>query len=107
MGKKGNAWSFVGREDLRQLERIRTTWNLNIVKSEVPDHPDGVNRDPVRPRKDWAESSDPFGMVQISINAGVNLISVSSLISPPVNNSRGINLSFADDAFIKEKKMII
>ena len=75
MGKKGNAWSFVGREDLRQLERIRTTWNLNIVKSEVPDLPDGVNRDPVRPRKDWAESSDPFGMVQISINAGANLIS--------------------------------
>ena len=75
MGKKGNAWSFVGREDLRQLERIRTTWNLNIVKSEAPELPDGVNRDPVRPRKDWAESSDPFGMVQISINAGENLIS--------------------------------
>ena len=75
MGKKGNAWSFVGREDLRQLERIRTTWNLNIVKAEAPELPDGVNRDPVRPRKDWAESSDPFGMVQISINAGVNLIS--------------------------------
>ena len=38
------------------------------------------------------------------VSALVNFISVSSLISPPVNNSRGINLSFADDAFIKEKK---
>ena len=75
MGKKGNAWSFVGKEDLRQLERIRTTWNLNITKAEAPELPGGINRDPVRPRKDWAESSDPFGMVQISIDAGQNLIS--------------------------------
>ena len=74
MGKKGNAWSFVGREDLRQLEVIKTTWNLNITKSEAPELPEGVNMDPVRPRKDWAESSDPFGMVKISIEAGQNLI---------------------------------
>ena len=41
------------------------------------------------------------------VSALVNFISVSFLISPPVNNSRGINLSFADDVFIKEKKIIM
>ena len=75
MGKKGESWSFVGRDDLRQLERIRTTWKLNIIKSEAPELPDDVNRDPVRPRQDWAEASDPFGMVRISIDAGKNTIS--------------------------------
>ena len=40
MGKKGESWSFVGREDLRQLERIRTTWKLNIIKSDAPELPD-------------------------------------------------------------------
>ena len=74
MGKKGESWSFVGRDDLRQLERIRTTWNLNIIKSEAPELPSDINRDPVRPRKDWNESSDPFGMVQISIDAGLDVI---------------------------------
>ncbi len=74
MGKRGESWSFVGRDDLRQLERIITTWNLNIIKSEAPELPNDVNRDPVRPRQDWAEASDPFGMVRISIDAGKNMI---------------------------------
>ncbi len=81
MGKKGESWSFVGREDLRQLERIRTTWKLNIIKSDAPELPDGIDRDPVRPRKDWAESSDPFGMVQISIDAGKDTISSNLSLS--------------------------
>ncbi len=74
IGKKGESLSFVGRDDLRQLERIITTWNLNIIKSEAPELPNDVNRDPVRPRQDWAEASDPFGMVRISIDAGKNMI---------------------------------
>ena len=81
MGRKGKSWSFVGRDDLRQLERIRTTWNLNIMKAEAPKLPDHVDRDPVRPRKDWSESSDPFGMVRISIDAGGDTITSSLSLS--------------------------
>jgi ATP-dependent RNA helicase DeaD len=81
MGRKGKSWSFVGRDDLRQLEKIRTTWNLNIMKAEAPKLPDHVDRDPVRPRKDWSESSDPFGMVRISIDAGASTISSSLSLS--------------------------
>tara|TARA_B100001996_G_scaffold355652_1_gene318386 strand:- start:1912 stop:3333 length:1422 start_codon:yes stop_codon:yes gene_type:complete len=81
MGRKGQSWSFVGRDDLRQLERIRTTWNLNITKSDAPELPENLNRDPVRIRKDWNESSDPFGMVRISIDAGENTITSSLSLS--------------------------
>ncbi|MEC7462403.1 MAG: DEAD/DEAH box helicase [Candidatus Thermoplasmatota archaeon] len=103
MGKKGNAWSFVGREDLRQLERIRSTWNLNIVKSDAPELPAGVDRDPVRPRKDWAESSDPFGMVQISINAGLNLISSKLSLSEWIISQAKIKELAIGEISINEK----
>ncbi|MAK25651.1 MAG: ATP-dependent RNA helicase [Euryarchaeota archaeon] len=81
MGRKGQSWSFVGRDDLRQLDRIRTTWNLNITKSDAPELPENLNRDPVRLRKDWNESSDPFGMVRISIDAGETTITSSLSLS--------------------------
>ena len=81
MGRKGQSWSFVARDDLRQLDRIRTTWNLNIIKSDAPELPENLNRDPVRLRKDWNESSDPFGMVRISIDAGETTITSSHSLS--------------------------
>ncbi len=74
MGRSGTAWSFVGREDMLQLDRIRSTWNLTIQQTEVPELPEGVKRDPIRARMDWSESSDPFGMVRISISAGSSVI---------------------------------
>ena len=74
MGRSGTAWSFVGREDLLQLDRIRSTWNLTIDQAEAPELPEGVKRDPIRARMDWSESSDPFGMVRISIDAGSSII---------------------------------
>ena len=37
------------------------------------------------------------------LSAGVNLISMSSLISPPVKSSKGINLSSADTGIIHNK----
>ena len=48
---------------------------------------------------------DNFWLVNQSCvrNSFVNLISVSSLISPPVNSSKGINLSFADTGIIHNK----
>ena len=68
MGRSGVAWSLVSNDDMVQLDRISSTWNLTIPENEAPELPDGTNRDPVRRREDWDEISDPFGMVKIRIS---------------------------------------
>ena len=48
MGRSGVAWSLVTANDVLQLDRISSTWNLKIPASQPPDLPEGTNRDPVR-----------------------------------------------------------
>ena len=73
------------------------------MKSDAPELPAGVDRDPVRPRKDWAESSDPFGMVQISINAGLNLISSKLVLSEWIISQAKIKELAIGEISINEK----
>ena len=68
MGRSGVAWSLVSNDDLVQLDRISSTWNLTIPEHEAPELPDGTNRDPVRRREDWDEVSDAYGMVRIRVS---------------------------------------
>ena len=70
MGRKGEAWSFVTREDQPQIEKISSTWNMTIPIVDAPPLPDGVERDPVGRREDWEEVSDVFGMVTIKLSIG-------------------------------------
>ena len=70
MGRTGVAWSLVTANDVLQLDRISSTWNLKIPSSQPPKLPQGVDRDPVRKREDWDEVSDPFGMVRIRVSVG-------------------------------------
>lgn len=70
MGRSGIAWSLVTANDVLQLDRISSTWNLKIPSSEPPNLPQGVERDPVRKREDWDEVSDSFGMVRIKVSVG-------------------------------------
>jgi len=70
MGRKGEAWSLVSKEDVSSLDKISNTWNLEIPYVEVPSLPGGISRDPVRKRDDWSEVTDPFGMVNIAIKVG-------------------------------------
>ena len=70
MGRKGEAWSFVTREDQPQIEKIASTWNMTIPVVDAPPLPDGVERDPVGRREDWEEVSDVFGMVTIRLSIG-------------------------------------
>ena len=70
MGRKGEAWSFVTREDQPQIEKIASTWNMTIPVVDAPPLPDGVERDPVGRREDWEEVSDVFGMVTIKLSIG-------------------------------------
>ena len=68
IGRKGEAWVLVGRDDIPQLNKIIATHSLDIVVSEAPELPEGVSRDPVRKQEDNAEAADVFGMVPIKIN---------------------------------------
>jgi ATP-dependent RNA helicase DeaD len=68
IGRKGEAWVLVGRDDMPQLNKIIATHSLEIIVSEAPELPDGVDRDPVRKQEDNAEAADVFGMVPIRIS---------------------------------------
>ena len=70
MGRSGEAWSFVSKEDRGSLEKIASTWNLTIPYVEVPALPEGMDRDPIRKRDDWDEVSDSFGMVRVNLSIG-------------------------------------
>jgi len=70
MGRKGEAWSFVTREDQPLIEKISSTWNLSIPAVDAPPLPDGVDRDPIGKRDDWDEVSDAFGMVTLRLSVG-------------------------------------
>jgi len=67
MGKKGDAWSLVSKEDKGNLQKISSTWGLEIPFVEVPELPNGITKDPVRKRDDWDEVADSFGMVKINL----------------------------------------
>ena len=72
MGRKGEAWSLVSKEDRGSVEKICSTWGLTIPFVEAPSLPEGVDRDPVRKREDWDEVADSFGMVRINLDIGKN-----------------------------------
>jgi len=67
IGRKGEAWVLVGRDDIPQLNKIIATHSLEIVSSEAPELPDGISRDPVKKQEDNAEAADVFGMVPIRL----------------------------------------
>ena len=68
MGRKGEAWSFVSNEDSGNMNKIISTWSMDIMDTNAPDLPEGMNRDPVRKQSDWGESADVFGMVNLRLN---------------------------------------
>ena len=45
IGRSGQAWSLVSRDDEPQLSKIMATYGLDIVPSDAPELPEGV--DPV------------------------------------------------------------
>ena len=67
IGRDGEAWTLVSRDDVPQLNKIAATHSLVIEDVETPQLPEHVERDPVRKIQDFSESADVFGMVQIQI----------------------------------------
>tara|TARA_B100000575_G_scaffold94963_1_gene75716 strand:- start:2377 stop:3795 length:1419 start_codon:yes stop_codon:yes gene_type:complete len=70
IGRHGEAWSLVSKDDAPQMGKIIATYNLSIQESDAPDLPEGIDRDPVRKQDDFGENADVYGFVSIRLNAG-------------------------------------
>jgi len=88
MGRKGEAWSFVTREDQSQIAKISSTWNMTIPIVDAPPLPEGVGRDPIGKREDWDEVSDIFGMVKIRLSIGKSDSTKRELADWIINQAR-------------------
>ncbi len=68
IGRSGEAWSLVSRDDEPQLSKIMATYGLEIQPSEAPELPEGIERDPVRRQDDFTETADVFGYVTVRLS---------------------------------------
>ena len=68
IGRSGEAWSLVSRDDEPQLSKIMATYGLDIVASEAPELPESVSKDPVRRQEDFGETADVFGYVTMKLS---------------------------------------
>ena len=88
MGKKGESWSFVTKEDVTILDKISSTWNMEIPLVEVPDLNSNFDRDPIKKREDWGEVSNAFGMVKISLQLGKKQVSKKAICDWIIDNAK-------------------
>jgi len=68
IGRKGEAWSLVSRDDAPQLSKIMATYGLDIIDSDAPELPEGIDRDPVTRQDDFGETADVFGFVTLHLD---------------------------------------
>ena len=94
IGRKGEAWALVGRDDIPQMNKISATHSLEIVESEAPELPDGVDRDPVKKQEDNAEAADVFGMVPIKLDT--TSLSKFSIVDQIVKSLKCNELAIGD-----------
>jgi ATP-dependent RNA helicase DeaD len=79
MGRKGESWSFVTREDTPLLNKIASTWNMKIPFVEVPKLSKNTDKDPIKMREDWNEVTDAFGMIKVRLEIGKKIVTKNSL----------------------------
>jgi ATP-dependent RNA helicase DeaD len=68
IGRKGEAWSLVSRDDAPQLSKIMATYGLDIVETDAPELADGYSQDPVKRQDDFGETADVFGFVLLQLD---------------------------------------
>ena len=62
IGRSGEAWSLVSKDDSAQLSKIIATYNLDIAESKIPEL--GENQDEViNHQEDFQETSNVFGFI--------------------------------------------
>jgi ATP-dependent RNA helicase DeaD len=81
IGRFGEAWSLVSKDDSPQLSKIIATYDLKIIESEVPELPADVDKDVVNRQEDYQESSSVFGFVRLELNATTKQIGSSRKIT--------------------------
>ena len=69
IGRDGQAWSLVSKNDSSQLSKIIATYGLNIEESVVPKLAKNIDRDLIQYKDDYMESADVFGFVPITITS--------------------------------------
>lgn len=104
IGRKGVAWILVGRDDIPQMNKIIATHSLDIIASEAPELPEGVDRDPVRKQEDNAEAADVFGMVSIRI--GTTSMSKFAIVDE-ITSSLNCNELSVGDIVINDDHTIV
>ena len=67
IGREGQAWSLVSKNDTGQLSRIIATYGLEIEQIGVPNLPTDVDKDIIAYKDDFMESADVFGFVPIRL----------------------------------------
>ena len=67
IGREGQVWSLVSKNDTGQLSRIIATYGLDIEQIGVPNLPTGVDKDIIAYKDDFMESADVFGFVPIRL----------------------------------------
>jgi len=85
IGRKGEAWALVSRDDVPQLSKIIATHSLTVIETSAPELPDGVDKDPVSKQEDLTEFSDVYGMVKIGLETEMSLVKLSNFIIEGIN----------------------
>ena len=88
MGRKGEAWSFSTSSEVSMIDKICSTWGLEIPFTEPPALPEGRDRDFIARRDDWDEVSDYFGMVRVSMKVNKSETTKRELVDWIVMESR-------------------
>ena len=81
IGREGQAWSLVSKNDSGQLAKIIATYGLEIASASVPDLPSDVEKDSIAYKDDFMESADVFGFVPIKLTSKDKLDCSSRVIA--------------------------
>ena len=81
IGRDGQAWTLVSKNDAGQLARIIATYGLEVIATEVPELPSGLVKDYIQYKDDYMESADVFGFVPVTLSSSKGIDVSSRLIS--------------------------
>ena len=81
IGREGQAWSLVSRNDSGQLAKIIATYGLDIESVDVPNLPSEIEKDSIAYKDDFMESADVFGFVPIKLTSSDKLEYSSRVIA--------------------------
>ena len=83
------------------------TYGLDIVSTEVPELPSGVERDPVNRQDDFGETADVFGFVTLQLNIAQSDAGSSRTVAQWFQNSlRCDEMAIGDVHFDAESTFI-